>query len=125
MTYKVADGHDVALANLNDVTPQPKTHGIQSTRRTHAADGTVYDEGQFVELEFGMIESVSDYQTMLSQFGVQTATTNEVTIYVRDETFAWVRKNGSAVRPRPGKDIKWDFFPSKITLLIRDLEDAS
>lgn len=124
-TYKVADGHDVALISLNEVVPQPKSEGIKATRRTFAADGTVYDEGRYVELEFGMVPSVTEYQTLLSAFGVQTALTNDVTVYVRDETYAWVRCNGTAVRPEPGRDVRWAYFPRSVTLLVKDLEAAS
>jgi len=125
-SYKVADGHDVALESLNDADPQPRSDGIKATRRTYAADGSVFDEGCYVELEFGMVPSVSDYQTLLTQFGVQSALTNEVTVYVRDETFAWVRMNGTAVRPEPGRDVRWrDYFPRDIVILIKDLAAVS
>ena len=121
-TYRVADGHDVALVSLNVVDPQPKSEGIKATRRTFAADGTVYDEGKYVELEFGMVPGTTEYQTLLSAFGVQSSLTNEVTVYVRDETFAWVRMNGTAVRPEPGRDVRWSYFPRSITVLVKDLE---
>lgn len=124
-TYRVADGHDVALVNLDDIDPQPRSTGIQSARRTYAADGSVYDEGQYIELEFPSILTASEYQSMLSQMGVEDVLTNDVTVYVRDETFAWVRKNGVAVRPEPGQDVRWLTAPRGITLLIRDLEDAT
>lgn len=124
--YKVADGHDVALESLNTVSPQPRSEGIKPSRRSYAADGTVYDEGRYVELEFSMVSTVTDYQTLLSAFGVQSALSNDVTVYVRDETFAWVRMNGTAVRPEPGKDVRWrDMFPRDVTILVRNLETAS
>jgi hypothetical protein len=126
MTYKVADGHDVALGSLNDVDPQPRSTGIQTTRRTFAADGTVQDDGRYVILEWTAIENVSEYQSLLSSFGIETATTNDVTVYVRDETFAWARMNGTAVRPQPGQDVKWkDYFPRDVMIMVRDLEAAS
>jgi hypothetical protein len=124
-TYRVADGHDVALVSLNVVDPQPKSEGIKSTRRTFAADGTVYDEGRYVELEFSMIPGVSEYQALLDAFGVKSALSNDVTVYVRDETFAWVRMNGTAVRPEPGRDVRWTYFPRSVTILVRALEAVS
>lgn len=125
-TYRVKDGHDEALEDLVVISPQPTSPGIQPTRRTFAANGAVYDEGKYVPLEFNVIESASAYQSLLSQFGVQSATTNEVTVYVRDETFAWVRMNGTAVRPEPGRDVRWSkFFPRDITILIKDLTAVS
>ena len=124
--YKVADGHDVVLGSLNDVSPQPTADGIKPTRRTHAADGSIYDEGKYVELQFTVMNDATAYQSLLSQFGIQSATTNDVTVYVRDETFAWVRMNGTAVRPEPGQDVQWRrYFPRNITILIKELSTAA
>jgi hypothetical protein len=126
MTYRVADGHDVALVSLSDVDPQPRSTGIQTTRRTFAADGTVQDDGKYIILEFTALASASEYQSVLSEFGIQTATSNDVTVYIRDETFAWARYNGTAIRPQPGQDVKWkDYFPRDVAILIRDLEASS
>ena len=125
-TYKVADGHDVALGSLSDVDPQPRSTGIQATRRTFAADGTIQDDAKYILLEFTALASASEYQSLLSDFGIQTATSNDVTVYVRDETFAWGRYNGTAIRPSPGTDVKWkDYFPRDIAILVRDLEASS
>lgn len=125
-TYRVADNWDVALESLNDISPQPQSDGIKPTRRTYAANGAVYDEGLYVELQFNVLNNASAYQSLLNQFGIQSATTNEVTVYVRDATFAWVRMNGLAVRPEMGRDVRWNrFFPRDITILVRDLTAAS
>lgn len=125
-TYKVADGHNVALISLNAIAPQPTTEGIKPTRRTFAADGTVYDEGRYIEFLFSIVGNVTAYQSLLDLFGVKTATTNEVTVYIRDEVFSWVRMNGTAIRPEPGKDVQWRrFFPRNVTILVRDLTAVS
>lgn len=125
-TYKVADGSDVALESLNDLSRQPTSDGIKSTRRTYSANSSVYDEAKYVELRFSAIDSVTVYQTLLGEFGVQSALTNAVTVYVRDETFAWVRMNGTAVRPEPGRDVRWDnYFPRNVTILVKDLVTAA
>ena len=125
MTYRVADGHDVALVSLNVLDPQPRSEGIKPTRRTFGGDGTPYDEGKYVELLYSVVSSVTEYQAILDAFGVKSAGSNEVTVYVRDETFAWTRKNGLAIRPQPGQDVRWSFFPRDVVILIRDLADAS
>ena len=125
-TYRVADSHDVALVDLNVLDPQPRSEGIKPTRRTFGGDGTPYDEGRYVELLYSVVSSVTEYQTILDAFGVQTAGSNEVTVYVRDETFAWTRKNGLAIRPQPGQDVRWtNFFPRDVVILVRDLADTS
>lgn len=126
MTYKLADGHDIALESLSDLDPQPRSAGIQATRRTFAADGTVHDDGRYVVLEWTVIENATEYQSLLSTFGIETVTTNDVTVYVRDEAFAWARMNGTAVRPSPGQDVRWkEYFPRDVQILIRDLEASS
>ena len=120
-TYQVADGFDNE-AGFADVSPQPKSEGIKPSRRTYGGDGSVYDEGTYVELVFNMIPDVASYQSLLNQFGVQSALTNDVTVKVRNETFAFVNKNGTAIRPEPGRDVRWNkFFPRNVVILIRGL----
>jgi hypothetical protein len=125
-TYRVADGHDVALISLNVLSPQPRSEGIKPTRRTFGGDGTPYDESKYVELLYSMVGTVTEYQAILTSFGVKTAGSNEVTVYVRDETFAWTRQNGLAIRPEPGQDVRWtNYFPRDVVILVRDLSDAA
>lgn len=126
MTYMVADGHDIAEESLEVITPQPRSEGIKATRRVFLPDGTVRDDGLYVELLWSVMDDATDYQALLDQFGVNTARSNEVTVMVRDDTFAWVRMNGTAVRPQPGGEVRWsDFFPRSITILIKDLTAAT
>ena len=121
-TYRVADGHDVALGSLNVLSPQPRSEGIKPTRRTFGGDGTPYDEGKYVELLYSMAATVTEYQAILTAFGIKSAGSNEVTVYVRDETFAWTRQNGLAIRPEPGADVRWsNYFPRDVVILVRDL----
>ncbi|NIV32639.1 MAG: hypothetical protein GWN58_25305, partial [Anaerolineae bacterium] len=54
-TYRVADGHDVALVSLTVLDPQPRSEGIKPTRRTFGGDGTPYDESKYVELLYSMV----------------------------------------------------------------------
>lgn len=125
-TYRVADGFNVATGSLTVLSPQPRSEGIKVARRTYGGDGTVYDEASYVELEWDVIETVADYQALLTTFGVNTALTNEVTVYVRDETFAFVRMNGIAVRPEIGREVRYrQYFPRDITILIKALVAAS
>ena len=73
-----------------------------------------------------MASDVTEYQAILTAFGVKNAGSNEVTVYVRDETFAWTRQNGLAIRPEPGQDVRWSqYFPRDVVILVRDLADAS
>ena len=124
--YMVADNFNVAEGSLAAVSPQPTSQGIRPGRRTWGADGTPLDESKYCELNFSMVEDVTAYQALLTAFGVNSALTNEVTVGIRDETFAFVRKNAVAIRPEIGRDVSWErFFPRDITILLRDIATAS
>ena len=125
-TYRVKTGTDEALVDLVDVVPQPKSIGIQQTRRTYGGDGTPRTVGPYVELEFNFLPGVAEYQAVLTQFGIQVSLMASVTVYVRDCSWNWVRMNGEAVQPDPGKDMTWDrYFPRRIKILIKNLETAA
>lgn len=124
--YKVKTGHDQALIDLVAVTPQPNSVGIRETRRGYSASGSVKQQGLYVELVFTTLQNATMYQSVLNQFGVQSALTSAVTVYIRSDTFAWVRMNGTAVRPEIGQDATWqDFYPQNIVILIKGLEAAA
>lgn len=125
-TYKAADGHNIVLGSLIDLDPQPATVGIQSTRRVHSGSGSVLDEGKYIELKWNTLGTVAQYQAILTALGISSALTNEITIYVQDETFAWVRMNGTAVRPEQGRGVQRRMpFVYNITILVKDLVAAS
>lgn len=125
-TYRVKTGHDQALVSLVDVSPQPTSGGMRPTRRSYAADNSVFDESKYVELEFKSLGSASAYQTLLTQFGLSSSVASaNVTVYVRNEVFTYVRMNGTAVRPEPGREVNWKYFPRNVTILVKDLVVAA
>jgi hypothetical protein len=126
-TYRVSSaGHDEELDDLTVISPQPRSIGVQSTRRTYGVDGTVLDEGRYVEIEFSYSEDPTAYAALLTLFGVQNTLTNLVTVYVPDERYAWTRYNGTAVRPEIGRDVtRTNYFIRNITILIKDLEASA
>lgn len=123
--YRVADGHDMALGSLTVIAPQPTSIGIQATRRVQSANGGVLDQGKYIDLVWDVLP-LSVYQALLTTFGVRDALTNEVTVYVPDETGTYVRMNGLAVRPEAGRDVRRrDYFIRDLVILVRDLATAS
>jgi hypothetical protein len=129
-TYRVATGHDVALGSLTVLSPQPDPgNGIQVTRRTYGSDNTVSDQGRYIEFTWSAYTNSTDYATLLALFGLNASTsTAAVTVYVRDEIYAWVRMNGYAVRPIPGETVRWgdnQSRPLDIVILVKDLETAA
>lgn len=125
--YKVKNtGHGVALVDLVNVVPQCHSTGIQTTRRSFAADGSVYDEAKFIELEFNLVQGPTLYVALLTLFGVNNNLTCLVTVLIPDERLAFVRHNGTAVRPSPGRDMRQTrFFPRNIVILVKDLSVSS
>ena len=125
-SYRVKTTYDQELADLVVLDPQPDPGpGVQTTRRTYSGDGSVYDEGRYVEFTWSAYATAAAYQTLLGQFGLSaTSSAAAVTVYVRDETFAWIRMNGIAIRPMLGKEVKWGDIQSRpldINILVRDL----
>ena len=124
--YRVKTGTDVALVSLTVLDPQPRSEGIKAKRRTYAASAKVRDEGRYLELLWSLVQDEDMYQDILNEFGVLTELTAAVTVYARDETFAYVRMNGIACRPMPGNEVKWsNSFPRDIMILVRNLTPAS
>jgi hypothetical protein len=121
--YRVKDTHDQTLTENEDVVPQPRTTGVKVTRRTHSVSGGLKDEFLYCEMLFSSLESVTQYQAVLTQFGVLNAMTNEVTIMCRSQTLQWKRYNGTAVRPAMGVDVQRSrYYPRDVVMLVRDLE---
>lgn len=125
-TYKVGLGWNVPLGSLTTIVPQPHCEGIKYARTTYTASGGVVREGPYVELVWAALGDASMYQSLLNQFGLQSATTSQVTVYIRDERWQDVRKNGVALLPVVGDSLHWrDLFPRDVVILIRDLQDAT
>lgn len=125
--YKVKNtGHNVALGSLVNVVPQCHSTGIESTRRTFAADGSVYDEAPFIELEFDLVQGATMYVALLTLFGVNNNLFADVTVLIPDERLTFIRYNGRACRPMPGREMRQTrFFPRDITILVKDLAVSS
>lgn len=120
--YKVATGHDVAIGSLTDVNPQPRTDGLQYARRQYSASGIVLDELAFVELKWSVFESVTEYQSILSQFGLTSASYALVSVYVQDESFNWILRNATALKPLINTDgSRNNFLLRDFTILLRNL----
>jgi hypothetical protein len=123
-TYRAKTAHDVALGSLTVLDPQPRSEGVKATRRSYAANGAVYDEGLYVELVWDYLADATAYQTLLAVFGLSASVAYaDVTVYVRNQVYAFTRYNGIAVRPELGVDGAWSsYFPRNLTILIKHLE---
>lgn len=122
--YKVSTtGHNVALGSLVTLVPQPRSEGIKVARRTYAADGSVYGEGVYIELEWDVVEDPAMLDAIYAQFGLGVlASTNEVTILIPGITYLDTRFNGLATRPLIGVDLRRNqFFLRNLTILVKNL----
>lgn len=129
-SYRVKTGSNVALASLTVLSPQPDPGtAIQTTKRSYAADGSVTDQGRYIEFKWSVYDTAATYRTLLGLFGLSASVAMApVTVYVRDETYAWTKVNGNAIRPEPGKTVKWgdrQSRPLDISILVRDLKNTS
>ena len=123
MKYRVMTGHDVPLVDLQPLVAQGRSDGVRATSRTYGADGSLYEEGLYVELEFSVLADAAEYLALLTQFGLDAALTQPVTLLAFDPFFRPARYNGTAVRPEIGPEGSWrNYFLRAVTILVRDLE---
>lgn len=117
-TYKVATGSSVALVSLALIVPQPASPGVKASRRTYSADGAIHDEGLHIVLEWGVIGTPTILTALLTQFGLNAATSAAVTVYVPNQIHAYTRYNGTAMRPEVSRE---SYFLRGIQIVVRDL----
>lgn len=121
-SYRAATGSDIALVSLTTLDPQPQSAGVQVARRSVMADGTIVDEGLYVELVWNVLDSATAVTGILTPFGLHSAKSAAVTIYARNDLYAWTRYNGTAIRPQAS----WsNYFARGVVVLVRNLELAS
>jgi hypothetical protein len=121
--YKVAIGHGIDLVDLDLIVPQPLFPVVRPTQRTHGTSGQVHDQGLWVPLNWNTIEDVDQYQDLLDQFGLASAETGLVTLYVRNGYLTMTRYNGKAVRPMFGDDADFNnYFIRGVTIIVKELE---
>jgi len=123
MIYKVATGLDIPLVSLVSMVPQPRSEGIKVTQRSFASSGAISNQGLYIELEWTMLTTDEEYQTLLTAFGLLASYYAAVTVYIPTDTFVSARYNGIAIRPEIGKDARrTNYFVRDVTILVRDLE---
>lgn len=124
-SYAVKPGTDQPLIDLVAMTPQPASNGVEYAVRDLGIDGSVSEQGLFIELHWSALGSIAEYTTLLGQFGLSSATTARVTVYVPGLDYAFTRYNGLAVRPEKGKDMgRRDYFLRDIRIIVKDLTAA-
>lgn len=129
--YRVLTGSDIALASLVAVNPQPRTDATtQPVLRSEGVSGAVHEHGLWIALQWSAIFTDAEYQALLTQFGLGTALTANVTVYVPNFQYIYTRYNGIAVRPQQGVDVRrTDYYIRDVTIRVKNLvgteQDAS
>ncbi|MGP1664947.1 MAG: hypothetical protein ACTS5I_03335, partial [Rhodanobacter sp.] len=96
-SYLMAQGHSVALVDLDPIVPQPRSpQGVQAAQRDFGADGSVFEQGLFINLLWGSLGSVAEYQTLLAQLGLDDQLRQAITLYAPNFEREWIRYNGYA-----------------------------
>jgi hypothetical protein len=123
-TYQIADGYDNE-AGFSNVSPQPAATGLYYPKRVWAADGTPKDKGSpFVIWRFKKEIPEDVYSSLLTQFGLASAISNEVTIRTVNDAArtTWANYNGIIIRPLNPKYERG--FYRDIEFMIKMLEST-
>lgn len=124
--YKVAEGLDIALVSLVAIDPQPRSIGLEYGRESQAASGAVIRESPFIRLLFDVIETQTQYEDLLEQFGLDALVSANVTVLIPGPLYSDVRMSGRAVRPVAGQTVnRQDYFIRDLQIIIKDLEPAA
>lgn len=109
-----------ATYGYSDKVPlQPYSPGVKATRRTLMGDGSILDQGLYVEWIYSVVESAAQLTTVLAPLGLDVAKTQEVTIWTRDDLYVFRRYNGVAQRP----PASWEnYFARNVVILICNLK---
>lgn len=119
--YRVKTNWGQSLVSLNVLNPQPRSEGVKATQRVVSLNGVVYDYGLYTELTWDFLEDPTEVLAIYTLFGIHSARSAPVTVYVPNDLYAYVRYNGRAVRPAPS----WqNYFPRGVTILVKNLEVA-
>lgn len=125
-SYRVKALHDIALASLTVLSPQPRSEGVKAVERTYGLSGAVYESGLYIELVYDYIETPSDYQALLTLMALSSVLYAPVTLYAWRSDYGYVRYNAIAVRPQIGQDSSWtNYFQRNVTFLFKHLTALS
>lgn len=123
-SYRVGLGHNLTYNDLEPILPEPANGFVTPMDRSYSISGKPIDHGLYVAFKWDMLPDLTTYNTaILHQFGLDTADSSEVTIYVMTPRLEWGIYNGLALFPQYGEDISYSsFFVRNLNLYVVDLE---
>ena len=120
--YAIKLGWNQTLTTADRLSLQPYSPGIKASRRTLMGDGSILDQGLYAEWIYTVIESSAQLLEVLTPMGLQSAKSNRVTVYTRDDLYVYHTYNGVAQRPPAA----WEnYFARDVTILICNLRFIS
>ena len=125
MSYSSKVGADQAAIDLTDFDPQPRSNGVEYSTRDIAVDGSVSEQGKHVVLIWDDALTIAEYVAILTQLGLNSATSVINTVNVPNEFYSETRYNGLAIRPEKGPDVQYQYFVKGVRIVIRDLEASA
>lgn len=118
--YLWAPGHGVALVDLDPIVPQPRSpDGVRAAQRDLALDGSVFEQGLYIVLEWSSMGNAAAYQGLLASAGLDTFLRAAITLYAPNFEREWHRYNGYAIRPLSPN---YAIFPRNILITVNRLE---
>lgn len=121
--YRIGIGHDLDLADMQKLVPQPHVSGIKITRRSHGHANKIKDDFLYTDLLFNILGGINGFRAVLDQLGLLDDIEVDITITLKNNSLEWGKYNAIAVRPQQGEDVEWsNFFPRNIVILIKEIE---
>lgn len=122
MAYAAHTVHNTALVSLTTFVIQPTCEGLMYTRSTSLGDHTVWNEGPYLPFVWRALQTVAQYQAILTIVGLASADIAEVTVYGPDKRYNLVRYNATVTLPISPTGIgRRNIFLRDLTLNFTDL----
>lgn len=127
MAYMFGVGYDLALVDLVALDPQPRTDAtVQAVQRSYSANGSIHEQGGWIEMLFDALDGPEEYQTLLTQITLLDVLQVLGTWYLPDHAYRWGCYNGIVQRPAQGQDItRSGYFIRDVTLRVTHLVKIS
>ena len=78
--YRAKTGINQTLVALTVMAPQPTSEGIKAARRVYLGDGSVLDQGLYVEWVYNIVKDAAQLLAILTPLGLNAARSSVVTV---------------------------------------------
>lgn len=118
--YRIGAGLGLTYGDLALIEPQPRSESrVQHIERKSAASGDLYLRGQFIVLQWSVLNGFEEYQLLLDQFDLEDFTSRSITGWFPDHEGIYRLYQGVAYRPENPRN---NYFPRDAALTCSRLE---